>query len=70
MLGMRLAEGLNLGVLVEKFGHQRVETIQKCLQPYVIPGWVKLTTDRLCLTDPQGFLFSNVVLGDLFAKLG
>lgn len=69
MLGMRLAEGLSLGVLAEKFGHQRVEKIQKCLQTYVIPGWVKLTTDRLCLTDPQGFLFSNVVLGDLFAKL-
>ncbi|WP_211941826.1 radical SAM family heme chaperone HemW [Cylindrospermopsis raciborskii] len=69
MLGMRLAEGLSLGVLAEKFGHQRVKKIQKCLQTYVIPGWVKLTTDRLCLTDPQGFLFSNVVLGDLFAKL-
>ncbi|OSO91851.1 coproporphyrinogen III oxidase [Cylindrospermopsis raciborskii CENA303] len=69
MLGMRLAEGLNLGLLAERFGHQRVEKIQKCLQPYVISGWVKLTTNRLCLTDPQGFLFSNVVLGDLFAKL-
>ncbi|BAZ88704.1 radical SAM family heme chaperone HemW [Cylindrospermopsis curvispora] len=69
MLGMRLAEGLNLGVLAEKFGDQKVEKIQKCLQPHVIPGWVKLTKDRLCLNDPQGFLFSNVVLGDLFAKL-
>jgi oxygen-independent coproporphyrinogen-3 oxidase len=32
-------------------------------------GWVEVVAGRLRLTDPQGFLFSNVVLADLFAQL-
>lgn len=49
-------------------------------QPYYGKGWNKVTGNmfygenlvgewRLRLTDPQGFLFSNVVLADLFEKL-
>lgn len=70
MLGLRLAEGVNLAVLKEQFGEKKVEEIEKCLQPYLHQGWVKLEGERLCLSDPDGFLFSNVILAKLFAELG
>ncbi|WP_413173484.1 radical SAM family heme chaperone HemW [Anabaena azotica] len=70
MLGLRLAEGLSLTVLVEKFGEGKVEEIKQCLQPYFEKGWVEVVGKRLRLIDPDGFLFSNVVLADLFETLG
>jgi putative oxygen-independent coproporphyrinogen III oxidase len=80
MLGLRLAEGLELSVLLEKFGNQTLEKICHCLQPYQQQGWVeilrknpenisKTPTDRLKLTDPEGFLFSNTILAALFSYL-
>ncbi len=70
MLGLRLAEGVNLAALAEAFGEKKVEEICRCLQPYVDKGWVEVGGGRLRLIDPQGFLFSNVVLAELFEKLG
>ncbi|MDZ7994849.1 MAG: radical SAM family heme chaperone HemW [Nostoc sp. EfeVER01] len=70
MLGLRLAEGLSLATLVEAFGEAKVEEICRCLQLYFEKGWVEITEGRLRLIDPQGFLFSNVVLAELFEKLG
>jgi oxygen-independent coproporphyrinogen-3 oxidase len=55
---------------VNKFGTEKVEEIKRCLQPYFPQGWVEIVGERLRLTDPDGFLFSNVVLSDLFEKLG
>ncbi|MEH1886436.1 radical SAM family heme chaperone HemW [Nostoc sp.] len=70
MLGLRLAEGLSLAALVEAFGEEKVEEICRCLQGYFDNGWVEIAEGRLRLIDPQGFLFSNVVLAELFEKLG
>ncbi|MGJ5673681.1 MAG: radical SAM family heme chaperone HemW [Nostochopsis sp.] len=70
MLGLRLAEGVNLAVLVEQFGEKKIEEIEKCLQQYFQKGWIKLEGERLRLSDPDGFLFSNVILSKLFAQLG
>ncbi len=70
MLGLRLAEGVNLAVLKEQFGKKKVKEIEKCLQPYLHQGWVKLEKEQLRLSDPDGFLFSNVILAKLFAELG
>ncbi|MBP5975617.1 coproporphyrinogen III oxidase [Brasilonema sp. CT11] len=70
MLGLRLAEGVSLTVLAEQFGEQKVEKIHECLQPYFEKGWVEVVQQRLRLTDPKGFLFSNVVLAKLFKELG
>ncbi|MBN3939457.1 MAG: radical SAM family heme chaperone HemW [Nostoc sp.] len=70
MLGLRLAEGLSLAALVEAFGEEKVEEICRCLQLYFEKGWVEVAEGRLRLIDPQGFLFSNVVLAELFEKLG
>jgi oxygen-independent coproporphyrinogen-3 oxidase len=66
MLGLRLAEGINLTTLSEKFGQHPLEVIHKCLKPHVEQGLVEITEERLRLSDPEGFLFSNVVLADLF----
>jgi oxygen-independent coproporphyrinogen-3 oxidase len=70
MLGLRLAEGVSLNSLVANFGTHQVETIQSCLQPYFVQGWVKIVGDRLRFSDPDGFIFSNVMLAKLFEKLG
>ncbi len=68
MVGLRLAEGVSLERL-RQFGQGKVEEILKILKPYFQSGWVALSEDRLRLTDPEGFLFSNVVLARLFEKL-
>ncbi|MHC5934460.1 radical SAM family heme chaperone HemW [Nostoc sp.] len=70
MLGLRLAEGVSLAALAEAFGEEKVEEICRCLQMYFEKGWVEVAEGRLRLIDPQGFLFSNVVLAELFEKLG
>jgi oxygen-independent coproporphyrinogen-3 oxidase len=70
MLGLRLAEGISLNSLATNFGNHQVERIQSCLQPYFDQGWVKIVGDRLRFSDPDGFIFSNVMLAKLFEKLG
>ncbi|MBN3888843.1 MAG: coproporphyrinogen III oxidase [Nostoc sp. JL31] len=70
MLGLRLAEGLSLAALAAAYGEAKVEEICRYLQLYFEKGWVEIVEGRLRLIDPQGFLFSNVVLGELFEKLG
>ena len=70
MLGLRLAEGLSLAALAEAYGEAKVEEICRYLQLYFEKGWVEVVGGRLRLIDPQGFLFSNVVLAELFEKLG
>ncbi|RZM75236.1 radical SAM family heme chaperone HemW [Leptolyngbya iicbica] len=69
MMGLRLAEGISLKDLVEEFGEERVTQLQKCLRPYRRQGWVADEEERATVvrfTDPEGFLFSNVVLVKLF----
>ncbi|NER83101.1 MAG: hypothetical protein F6K42_26820, partial [Leptolyngbya sp. SIO1D8] len=63
------AEGLSLADLKAEFGAARVAHLTTSLTPYVQKGWVRCAeapTPRLFLTDPEGFLFSNVVLVALF----
>lgn len=67
MLGFRLKEGLSLSQLTVQFGEVRVTQLLACLQPQMQRGWVEqVGTDRIRCTDPEGFLFSNIVLSDLF----
>ena len=83
MLGLRLAEGVNL----DQFKKDTVQKIWSCLQSYHCQGWVEVVshdgqliqledrdllsylTGRLRLSDPEGFLFSNTILAKLFEKL-
>ncbi|GAB1541013.1 radical SAM family heme chaperone HemW [Scytonema sp. NUACC21] len=68
MLGLRLAEGVSLAALAEQFGDEKVKQIHYYCKPYYDKGWVEVAQGRLRLTDPDGFLFSNVVLAELFNK--
>lgn len=70
MLGLRLADGLRLRPLEAEFGQGAIARILNRLQPYTQRGWVEQTSSYIRLTDPEGFLFSNVVLSDLFEALG
>lgn len=69
MLGLRLAKGINLEKISLQFGHEVVKKIIKCTQNYVNKGWVLIDENchYLKLTDPEGFLYSNVVLSELFS---
>jgi putative oxygen-independent coproporphyrinogen III oxidase len=71
MLGLRLAEGVSLSHISQQFGKEIVEKIWVCLQPYSRQGWVDfMANDRVKLSDPDGFLFSNTILATLFDRLG
>ncbi len=84
MLGLRLAEGLSLDKLRNQFGEKTLKEIWTSLHPHYRRGWVEVvnalgeavedtqalpTTGQLRLSDPEGFLFSNTVLADLFSQL-
>lgn len=79
MLGLRLAEGLSLKQLTAQFGEATIAEVLACLQPYQQEGWVLRSSgdladdstendSRIRLSDPDGFLFSNVVLTALFHR--
>ena len=74
MLGLRLREGVNLAELEMRFGARVVAAVNECVVPFGDRGWTQVAQDAagqrwLRLTDPEGFLFSNQVLADLFAQL-
>ncbi|GAB4146420.1 MAG: radical SAM family heme chaperone HemW [Cyanobacteria bacterium J069] len=69
MLGLRLADGLNLDILTAEFGEAAIAPLLPRLQTHIERGWVEAAPPRIRLTDPEGFLFSNVVLSDLFETL-
>jgi putative oxygen-independent coproporphyrinogen III oxidase len=83
MVGFRLAEGLSLEMLIQQFGYPYLVEVWKCLQPYQKAGWIEVIepngnsipedvslpqAGQLRLTNPEGFLFSNVVLVKLFER--
>lgn len=76
MLGLRLAEGVNLGAIAQQFGSDKVQQLHAVLQPYQDKNWVNLGkldhthSESLKLTDPEGLLFSNTILAHLFSVLG
>ena len=83
MLGLRLAEGIDL----EQFEPDTLKKIWACIKPYYRQGWIEILDNqkqlinlkdrdslsplpgKLRLNDPEGFLFSNTVLATLFEKL-
>ncbi len=72
MLGLRLACGVSLQSIESEFGIDRVNSLLKCLQRYRDRGWVEIVVsandDRYVrLSDPEGLLFSNVVLTEIFS---
>lgn len=74
MLGLRLREGLHVETLRHHYGTLAVTQILKGLQAFQDRGWVELAPiasepQTIRLTDPEGFLFSNVILTHLFHQL-
>jgi len=79
MLGLRLAEGLDVEKLIEAFGEGAIAQLWQGLKSYVEQGLVDLSSEfqpdtmprsgRLRLTDPEGFLLSNVVLTAIFEAI-
>ncbi|MBE9138289.1 coproporphyrinogen III oxidase [Nodosilinea sp. LEGE 07088] len=72
MVGLRLKEGLDGDDLRSHCPASLWPTLYQTLQPHVQNGLVVVdgetwaTIRRLRLTDPDGFLFSNVVISDCF----
>ncbi|MEA5466558.1 radical SAM family heme chaperone HemW [Leptothoe sp. PORK10 BA2] len=69
MVGLRLAEGIDLGPFTQIWGDRFTTMLHQCLRPYLPQGHVVLENNRLRLSDPDGFLISNAVLADLFHGL-
>lgn len=80
MLNLRLKEGIDLSELQRQFGDEPINKILQCLKPYQMQGLVQGYRLQLkakehdfqhyiCLVDPDGFLFSNTILADLFYYL-
>jgi putative oxygen-independent coproporphyrinogen III oxidase len=65
MLGLRTAEGLQISRLINEFGLDLWLEARGRLEKYC-PHWVVMDAEHLRLTDPEGFLYSNTVLADLF----
>jgi putative oxygen-independent coproporphyrinogen III oxidase len=73
MLGLRLSRGVSLNSIESEFGLDRLNRLLNCLQRYQFQGWVeKIESDdrdlHLRLSDPDGLLFSNVVLTEIFSQ--
>jgi putative oxygen-independent coproporphyrinogen III oxidase len=73
MLGLRLSRGVSLRSIESEFGIDQVDRLLNCLQRYRNQGWVEMITGAdeeryLRLSDPEGLLFSNVVLTEIFSQ--
>ncbi|KAI9131152.1 radical SAM family heme chaperone HemW [Acaryochloris sp. CCMEE 5410] len=72
MMGLRLATGVSLSTLQDLASPQIVDTLLQCLAPYQEQGWLQLPhhpEEAICLTDPDGFLFSNTILTTIWQAL-
>lgn len=70
MLGLRLKKGVNLDQLKINFDQNIDIQILHCLDSFLQNNLIEFdqNTRYLSLTDPQGFLYSNTVLTELFTK--
>lgn len=64
MLRLRLAEGLSLRDVENRFSQDKSMTISKKIAPLAKAGYVKFDGDRIALTE-KGFLVSNSVISHL-----
>jgi putative oxygen-independent coproporphyrinogen III oxidase len=73
MLGLRLARGINIDTIEHKFGRDKVDRVLHCIDRYHQQGWVTTFSEHndrwLQLSDPEGLLFSNVVLSEMFSAI-
>ena len=74
MLRLRLQEGIDLSAIAQQYGSETAKHITSVLTPYIDQNWVNLgklddhdSWGTLKLSDPEGFLFSNQILAELFS---
>ncbi len=78
MQGLRLATGLSLKDLRSRYGQELGDRVLSCLEPYQAQNWVRLETRnsdldnsedlQIKLIAPDGWLFSNVIIADLYER--
>ena len=75
MLRLRLADGIPMLELQNRFGHQAAEIVESTLlknpayaSKYACESWLQ-GQRHIRLTDPEGFLMSNDCIAALFAEL-
>ena len=69
MLGLRLAEGVALEPLRDRFGAALIDRVLRAIDSFGDRGWVVRSGDRLALSEPDGLLFSNSILAAIFTVL-
>ena len=73
MLGLRLARGVNVDAIEHEFGSDKIDRVLHAIERYRNQGWVQTFTEHrdrwLRLSDPEGLLFSNVVLSEIFSTI-
>ena len=68
--GMRTKEGVNLRLIADKFGEDKVKKIVKAVEIARAKGLVEVEEgNRVWLTDPEGMLFSDYVVREIFVNL-
>ncbi|MEE3715905.1 radical SAM family heme chaperone HemW [Tumidithrix elongata RA019] len=70
MQGLRLSEGLSLQSLTQRYGKELSDRVCELMEPYLGKKWASLENGYLKLIPPDGWLFSNEIITDLFEKLG
>ena len=73
MQGLRLAEGLSLNLLQLKYGQELCDRALQVLNRYLDKPWVKFGEQpediRIFLVSPEGWLFSDIIISDLYEQL-
>lgn len=69
MQGLRLAEGISLVKLATEFEAPLITRLREILEPFVARGWLKWQGDRLWAVPPDGWLFSDTIVGQLYQAL-
>ncbi|NUN65406.1 coproporphyrinogen III oxidase [Pseudanabaena biceps] len=73
MQGLRLAEGLSLKALQSTYGKELCDRALRILEPYQDQHWVNLISQsqdqKIVLSPPDGWLFSNIIIADLYKNL-
>lgn len=73
-LGLRVAEGIDLGKIVEKASHLidteiEYDKVVDGLMPYVDKGFLRIGNDRLSITE-KGFALSSTLIVEIMRALG
>ncbi|MEO0648010.1 MAG: radical SAM family heme chaperone HemW [Cyanobacteria bacterium J06650_10] len=83
MMGLRLQPGISLDGVIQVFGQAGLDALNRAIAPHIQNQWVIVESphpntsssrhlqskDRIRLSDPKGFLMSNVVITDAFNAL-